>query len=572
MAETEIKKGSKKSKRKKATKYVVSILVMVLVTSLALYYILSGDTAAIFNALGNAKATYVFIMVGLIVSAWLLEGGVLTLFSKMYRKKYRIYQGVLNGLIGSFFSAITPFASGGQFVQVYTFSRQGIKPADSASILVMTFIVSQTVIVIYGTLAIIFGFQNTIAKMTDLDFFGRKVSPFIFSIIGYIINFFSIASLFLLSFCRPIHRFVLNTVIGIGAKLHLVKDPDRKKAALAAQVATFRIELIRLFKNSWVLLIALVLEFAKFSCFNMLPYFAGLSLGADMSGAFLTSIWSNSYVSMITTFIPIPGASGGAEAGFQILFRSIYNSESITSAANILTRCISYYMSLFVGLCVFTFYRGSPKGEKVLEYDNKKTFVDLQIVSFANVVNSEHGEKPLPSLREVTIVPFTDEEDKTLTCEIKPEDIVNSKDKIDDDNFQTVHIKKKKIWPWSRGKGNSVQNEDQKFMTTDQIARSFSKLKESLVLCQENLYKEDDDRVSDLSKKSLKNVYKEVSVKEKERLEENKTDTEIELAIKKDLDQLKAEQEKKNKRLAARAAKKEAKRQIKEKRATEKRK
>lgn len=572
MAETKTKEEPKKGKKKKITKYVASILVMVLVTCLALYYILSGDTAAIFNALGNAKAIYVFVMVALIVLAWLLEGGVLTLFSKMYRKKYRTYQGVLNGLIGSFFSAITPFASGGQFVQVYTFSRQGIKPADSASILVMTFIVSQTVIVIYGTLAIIFGFQNTIAKMTDLDLFGWKISPFVFSIVGYVINFFSIASLFLLSFCKPIHRFVLNTVIGIGAKLHLIKDPERKKAGLAAQVATFRIELIRLFKNYWILLVVLVLEFGKFTCFNMLPYFAGLALGANMDGAFLTSIWSNSYVSMITTFIPIPGASGGAEAGFQILFRSIYNSEYITSAANILNRCISYYMSLFVGLGVFIFYRGSPKGEKVLEYDNKKTFVDLQIVSFANAVSSEQGEKPLPSLREVTIVPFTDEEGKTLTSEMKPEDIKEAEKKIDDANFQTVQVKKKKIWPWLKGKNSHSPADDANFMTADQISKSFSKLKESLIFNQESIYKEEDDEVSNLSKNWLKDVYKEVSVKEKETQEANKTDTEIELAIKKDLDQLKAEQEKKNKKIAARAAKKEAKRQAKEKRALERRK
>jgi uncharacterized protein (TIRG00374 family) len=534
-----------KKLNKSQIKYLLSILLMAGVTILAIYYVLNqGDATQTITALGESKSAYVFTMGAIAILSFVLEGWALTVLARLYKRKYLLYQGVLNGMIGSFFSAITPFASGGQFVQAFTFSKQGVKAADSASILVMLFIVSQSVVVVYGTLAIIFGYESTILHMQDINLFGWKISPILFSFIGYAINIFSLGFLLLMSYCRPIHRFILNSVIGIGAKLHLIKDPDRKKASLAAQVATFRIELGRLFKNWWVMFLLLIIEFLKFTCYNLYPYFAGLALGADMKGLFWKCLWSNSYLSMITCFIPLPGASGGAEAGFQALFSSIYPSTEITSAANLLCRAVSFYFSLILGFMVFIFYRGSPKKE-AYSYDNRKTFVDLQIISLA---------QDDPRLREVTIVPPDENIDETQTgtnAALSPSKVKEAMQE------EQVVKKKKRIWPWSKkAKGNSL-TENNLFMTPEQISRSFEEIKQTLILNQKDIYAEENEYASS-SKESLKKVYSEVQKKEEENGEDNKTDTEIELAIQKDLDALKAESEKKAKKRRAREEKRQA--------------
>ena len=267
---------------KQVTKYLLTIILMVIVTIVALIYVLKDDPRAVFTYLGNAKFSYVCIMLALEVAAILIEGLVLTILSRLYLKKYHWYQGTLNGLIGSFFSAITPFSSGGQFAQVYTFSKQGVKAVHSASILVMLFIVSQTIIVLYGLFAMIFGYQTTILKMQNINFFGISFSPIVFSIIGFTMNVVTLFGLFLLAYLRPLHHFILTTGINIASKLHLVKDKNRERTKIAAYIATFRIELTRLFKNIWVLLITLLLEIAKFTCMYSLPYFAGASLGVNM--------------------------------------------------------------------------------------------------------------------------------------------------------------------------------------------------------------------------------------------------------------------------------------------------
>ncbi len=514
--------NNQKEKKKKNKKTIFMIVLMVAVTALALYYILKDDPIQTLQSLMQAKVGYILLMILIVIITFCIEGVVLTILSKLYYKKYRVYQGILNGMVGSFFSCITPFSSGGQFAQVYTFSRQGIKSSNSASILVMLFIVSQTVIILYGALAMIFGYNSTILKMSDMDIFGWKITPMVFSIIGFIINIFSLLILLLLAYLKPLHRFILTTGINIGAKLHLIKDPVRKRSELAANVATFRIELTRLFKNGWILLITLVLEFLKFTFTYSLPYIAGLALSADVSvegylslDTYARCLWSSSYQSMITGFIPIPGASGVAEGSFQLLFSSIYNPDfsnpSITSAANILNRAISFYFSLFAGFIVFVSYRGSPKKTAGI-YDLQKTFVDLKIISLAN---QNEGQELV--LKEV------ESEKEVLLDEKMPKGKVSSKIKK---SFRNVVYDKQ-----------TSEKENMQYITVEQLESSFAEIKKYLTddPQEDNIFT-DSSNTNLQAKEALSSVYKEMEDIEKNLNESKKVDTEISLAVQKDLD------------------------------------
>lgn len=364
---------------KQARNYLIYAILIVLVTSMALYFLLKENPKEVINTISSARLLPILAMFGLMIVVIMITGIDLTILTRLYNKKYHAYQGVLNGLIGSFFSNITPFASGGQFVQAYTFTRQNVKVANAASILVMQFIIYQTVLLIYGMVAFFAGF-NVISRMGMANIFGLKLPPITLSIIGFVINSFTILSLFFLAYCRPLHRVILNGGINLFAKLKLVKDPQKKRENLSAQIATFRIELKRLMSNVPALALVFVMIIIKMTCLNSLPYFAGLATGVDMSGEYLNCVWSSSYLAMITSFIPIPGGSGGAEWGFQTLFANIYGSQSITAACNILWRGISYYLTTLIGGLVFIFYRGQSK-VNTMKVADTQTFIDLNLTT-----------------------------------------------------------------------------------------------------------------------------------------------------------------------------------------------
>lgn len=532
----------KKSKiSKQQLQYIFSILLMLGVTALAVYYVLKDNITDTFSTLSSANPLYIVLMVGVMMVSYIIEGSVLTIFAKSYKRKYRHYQGVLNGLIGSFFSSITPFASGGQFVQAYTFTKQGIKAPNAASILVMLFIVSQSSIVLMGILAISIGYNSTIVNMNDIEIFGLTFSPIAFSTIGFVISCISLGFLFFMSYSKHLHHFILNTCINIGAKFHFIREPDKTRTHLAAQVATFRIELSRLLKNFWVLVLTIFLEFCKFFCWHMMPYLAGLALGSDMTGVFFKCIWSNSYLQMITSFIPIPGGSGGAEAGFQILFSSIYDSSAITSAANLLCRGITFYLTLIIGFLVFILYKGSPK-TKITNYNNRETFVDLQVVYLA--------ENKAINLKEVTV----DKDSNNLST-----DQISSLSLEKDKNKDGVRKKKKIKWPWTKFV-NSFHWKDNGFSSPEDIKASFDNIKKSLILSEKDIYEEDDE-MTKLSKKYLKDVYNDIKSIAAEEGLTTVRDTEVERAIKEDLEQIKASDQKRKMRLEKKREKRKSKKE-----------
>lgn len=462
---------------KQARNYLIFGLMIATVTGLTLYFLLKEDPMAVWNTLCQANILPVLAIVGLVIGMIFVEGCVLTVITRMYNKKYHVGHGTVNGLIGSFFSNVTPFASGGQFVQVYTFTRQGVKAANAASILVMHFIVYQSVLLIYALVSFFAGFK-TISAIGNVKLLGLEFTPIILSIVGFIINSFTILSLFFLAFCRPLHRLILNGGINILAKIHLIKNPEKKRTNLMAQVASFRIEFKRLITNYKVLILVFLLFVVKLTLLYSIPYFAGMASGANMEGKYFDSLFSSSYLAMITSFIPIPGGSGGAEWGFQTLFLNIYGgSQTITSASNILWRGLSYYMLTLIGGLCFAFYRGKPKvnTEKIAD---TQTFKDLDLTPF---IHRSHSYELL---------------EKRYA---KMDEKYSEKNKA-------------------------------KLLTSEEIEKSFENLNEQLSEANEHVIDNDEDEelVSD-GKKYLKIVMEETKS-----IEESSTDEEIENAIEED--------------------------------------
>lgn len=287
--ETIVMPKKKRRISKQVRNYIFFGILIAAVTALTLFFLLKENPGEVLNILSRAKILPVLAIVGLVLGMIFVEGLVLTVITRLYNKKYNVFQGTVNGLIGSFFSNVTPFASGGQFVQAFTFTRQGVKAANGASILVMHFIVYQTVLLLYAIVAFIVGF-DTIKSLKNIELFGITFSPIILSIVGFCINSFTIVSLFFLAFCSPLHRLILNSGINLLNKMHLIKNPEAKRTKLINQVASFRVEFKRLITNYRVLITVFLLFVVKFTLLYSIPYFAGMANKVDMSGKYFDSL------------------------------------------------------------------------------------------------------------------------------------------------------------------------------------------------------------------------------------------------------------------------------------------
>jgi glycosyltransferase 2 family protein len=406
---------SETPKKKKSSKYWVSISIVLVMTAFSLVFSLynagEGDIAKggmfIFNALKGCNPWWLVAIATLVIASYFLDGVVIQVFCRLYTRHYKWHQGVSNAMIGAFYNDVTPGASGGQVMQVYTMKKQGIEISNAASIMVMWFILYQVALIFFDVLAIIFEWDSIMAiksfQIPNFSLFGwdGTISMLPLIIIGFGLNLSIIALLFLMSYSHKFHNFIMHYGIGLCAKLHIVKNPDKTRENLRVQVENFKIELTRLQANIPVTVLIFLLFFLIQIIRTSIPYFAGLALDAYGYGAsysftlMMDSCFRSAFHQMVTGLFPLPGSAGVSELFFSAMYSNYYvetcavvngslqiirTSSANMATANILWRVATFHLVVIVSGFFAALYHSRPHED--YHYANRQTFVDLQLETF----------------------------------------------------------------------------------------------------------------------------------------------------------------------------------------------
>lgn len=412
--------GTAKKKKSGKRKYIFSISIVLVLTVVSLFLSLynagTGDALGdrlssganqIIGAIKGCNVGYTFLMFGMVLLGYLLDGLIILVFCRLYTRRYAFHQGFANSMIGAFYSAVTPGASGGQAMQVYTMKQQGIEVSNAASIMVMWFILYQTTLVGVDVLAVIFEW-DIILDIKTLTLSGLHIGnwdgslPLIPLIIfGFALNVVVILALLLMSYSHKIHNFIMHYGIGILAKIKIIKNPDRTRENLRVQVENFRIELKRLQSNIPVTVLIIILFFLLIMIRNSIPYFAGLALdayGAESGFQFdklIEACYRSAFHQMVTGTIPLPGGAGVSELFFNSVFDGYFletakvvgnnilivrSSSANMATANILWRIATFHVIVIISGLFAAFYHSRPKEE--FTYANHQTFVNIQYATY----------------------------------------------------------------------------------------------------------------------------------------------------------------------------------------------
>ncbi len=407
-------KGKKKQKSKKKS-YIISFgLVLVLTVAtlfISFYSAGEGDFVSgvkqIWSALTTCSPIYLAIIALIMFLTYFIEALVMVVFCRLYTRHYYFHQGLANSMIGAFYNDVTPGASGGQVMQVYTLKKQGIEVSNAASIMVMWFIIYQMALISFDVIAIAFEWNQIMSigsfKIPNVNLFGWDGTVTILPLIiaGFALNLGIILILFLMSYSHHFHNFIMHYVVGLLGKIRILKNPDKTRENLRVQVENFKIELRRLQANIPVtifiyicLMLVLILRFS-------IPYFSGLALGAfgpnegfDIK-MFFDCTFRSAFHQMITGLMPLPGSAGVSELFFNIMFSGFYvetqavvngslvitrSASSNIVASQILWRVATYHLVLIISGFVASLYHS--RNRERYTYPNRQTFVNLQLDTY----------------------------------------------------------------------------------------------------------------------------------------------------------------------------------------------
>lgn len=292
----------------------------------------------VYQALKSMNKWWLLSAMGLILLYWLIETKIVhLLINKLYKKK-RFKDAFKVSMIGQFFSGITPFATGGQPAQLVLLTKLDIPVGMGSSMLMSKFIIYQGILVLYAAVLLILKANMFLSNINNL---------FLLVLIGFGVNLIVISTLVFISVSKSTNKKVLSKIIKILYKIKLIKNLNMVQLKIAKNIEEFHQQVAILSRHKLLVFKMALLTFFQLTCYFLVPYC--LYRGFGLTGVSIVDIIAaTAFVLMVTSFIPLPGGSGGAEGGFYIIFGMFFIGKYIVPAI-LVWRIITYYMWMIIG-------------------------------------------------------------------------------------------------------------------------------------------------------------------------------------------------------------------------------
>lgn len=330
----------KKKNGKKLNLIICAIAFIIMVIYLVFVDSIDNVVAALTRINKGALVICVLFMVGY----WLCESATVHVMLKSMHPKMKFWNSWLTTIIGQYFNCITPSATGGQPMQAYYLVKFGVPLGSGITALLSRFIVYQFVLTIYSVFTLVVGYN----KFGD-DLNQKGLMPFV--LIGFIINTAVIVFLISIALFKNATLKVSHWLISVLARIHIIKKPMKWRVYITREINKFYNNFKYLKRNVPLILKAVLFTVIQMTLYLSISYV--LYRGFGMSEASLLQIISyQAFVLMISSYIPLPGAMGGAELGYHGFFKDIFTEQYINTSM-MLWRIMTFYLPIIVGL-IFT--------------------------------------------------------------------------------------------------------------------------------------------------------------------------------------------------------------------------
>jgi uncharacterized protein (TIRG00374 family) len=330
---------TKAPKKKVQGKTIFNALILLLSAGLVIYFCVSEDGLIdLAHHVTNFKKFWLVLAVLCMFADLILDTVLIYLFTRNAENQYTMRHAFKTCMVGHLYSAVTPFQSGGQPMQIYVMSKQGIDPGVSTSAMVQKFFVYQSALTLYSAFAIVFRFR----------FFNGALNGVMWglALAGFAVQAAVIVMILLISFNQNITQRIVLFLCRLLHKLHIVKNYEETSAAWQKQLTFFHDSNKVLYTNKLLMLKTYVITFFQLTALFVVSYCIYRAFNIGTAPA-VDMICAQAFVTMVSSLVPLPGAAGASEGSFYVFFSMFFTGGTIKSAI-LLWRIVTYYAVILV--------------------------------------------------------------------------------------------------------------------------------------------------------------------------------------------------------------------------------
>lgn len=340
MAETEtVTKPKKKSRTIWKVIYIAATLLIIVGIAF-----IDPNFKDIFTVIPQMEFVWIAAALGLILLYWFSDGLILNHVTSYVHRRESIWHSFKVGVIGLYYGALTPFATGGQPVQVVYMKRDGIPVGTSTCIVCIKFFLYELALCSFFVIGMIFEGANLYQNFNEV---------FWFTLLGFVINLTGLI-IMLLSLTHKTFIFrLVNGTIRLLAKIHLIKRPDEKIAKVETTLNDFILASKYMRQHKGKVVVSYFLTLLNFTLLFAIPYCIYVAFGHSQE-SFTTLLFMESFLYLAVAFFPLPGAAGASEGGFYLFFSSYFTKVPVFLPM-VIWRFLTYYLVILVGCLVVVF-------------------------------------------------------------------------------------------------------------------------------------------------------------------------------------------------------------------------
>lgn len=330
--------------KKKSSKKLIWQLVYIFGTLILIYLLGFADPE--FQKIGDRIQQFHmgWLAMGLagVLGFWLIQGGVLKYCTHFMGDKVSYWRNLKVTIIGEYYSAITPFSTGGQPMQMAYYKRYGIGLAKSSCLLSIRFI---------GYISSLCMFYIFMMIFNGSALYEQYTAVFWLTTLGFVFNIGSVIFIIVLLINKNLVLRIGNWVIRFLVRFKLFrKKEEAMRNKFTKGVDDFSAAGQYLRHHAVKCALVILLSILSIMCLYSVSYFIYRAMGFHEYG-YLDLFTMQTFLYLAVAFVPTPGAIGASEGGFYLFF-GVFFPQNLLYLAMFLWRLFTYYLNLIAGAVI----------------------------------------------------------------------------------------------------------------------------------------------------------------------------------------------------------------------------
>lgn len=328
-------------KKKKKTRLFRFLYIALTIITIALIGYITVDPQEMQSAFEMLDLNWMLACLGSLFLYWLTDALLLNDITSYMYKRESFWHSLKVGIIGLYYGALTPFATGGQPMQVVYMKRKKMPVGTATCIVGVKFVVYELSLCALFIVAMI---------LHGSEFYTSYTANYMFwfALLGFAVNGTAVLFIILTLINKNLVCKIGNSIIRFFSKIKIIRKEEKALHNFQSHIEDYHAAAEYISHHKLRAIGSFFISVVNLIFFFAIPYFIYRAFGAPggMNIADIISLQAFLYIAI--SFFPTPGGAGAAEGGFHAIFAAIFGAGAVF-APMLIWRFLTYYLMLIVG-------------------------------------------------------------------------------------------------------------------------------------------------------------------------------------------------------------------------------